>query len=124
MKQLLQLDMAKVFPNPGQPRKDFDEFKLNELADKMGITQSWRIDEKISILGLIPFCQDAVKTGLIQTKQAYRMRELNEYNQKTVELAVRSGKISSCRHFNALVKGMLLSQRQQALFELKPMTNE
>lgn len=90
-KGVQEIDIAKLSPNPFQPRKDFNEEKLNELADSIkehGIIQpivASRNGENFEIVAGERRFQAAKIAGL--TKVPVILREKSDDKQK-LELAI------------------------------------
>ena len=51
-------------------------YSKEELAQKLGFKQVWRVDERLSLLNLAPKFQEALLSGLIGNSQAFEISRL------------------------------------------------
>jgi ParB family chromosome partitioning protein len=93
-----------------------------ELARKMGFKQTWRIDERLSLLNLIPEHRDLVIKGVIGNSQAFEMSRLSPPNQEVLLRKLRAGELGSYNRLRAFVDGLLMLERQGSVFELKTLS--
>jgi ParB family chromosome partitioning protein len=93
-----------------------------ELARKMGFKQTWRIDERLSLLNLTPEHRDLVIKGVIGNSQAFEMSRLSPLNQEVLLRKLRAGELGSYNRLRAFVDGLLMLERQGSVFELKTLS--
>lgn len=70
-------------------------FTVPELAKKLGISQVWRITDRIKLLGLTQDNQDLVATGIISMTQAYHMASLSPNGQASFLALAKQGLVST-----------------------------
>ncbi len=59
-------------------------YTKEELAQKLGFKQVWRVDERLSLLNLSPKFQDALIFGVISPSQAFEISRLQEHGEQEV----------------------------------------
>ncbi|MBN1547434.1 MAG: ParB/RepB/Spo0J family partition protein [Syntrophaceae bacterium] len=83
-----------------------------EIAAKMGIKQSWRIQERLNLLKLAPVFQDYVVKGILTPSQAQEMSRLSEDKQGLVFDRISAGKAETYNELRSLVNAMLCVTEQ------------
>ncbi|WP_273522357.1 ParB/RepB/Spo0J family partition protein [Rhodosalinus sediminis] len=72
-------------------------FSVADLARQLGITQSWRITERLRLLGLTADNRDLLSRGVVTLTQAYHMAALSPNGQQEFLGLVRAGLVGSNR---------------------------
>ncbi|MBM4283722.1 MAG: ParB/RepB/Spo0J family partition protein [Deltaproteobacteria bacterium] len=94
-------------------------YTREELAQKLGFKQVWRVDERLSLLKLAPKFQEAMVQGIISPSQAFEMSRLaNPDDQELVFQKIRAGELSTYNHLRRFVTAMVDAKKQTALFAL------
>ncbi len=92
-------------------------YSKEELAQKLGFKQSWRIDEQLSLLDLAPKFQDALKFGVLSFFQAVWMGKLKDYSEQEVVFnKIKAGDFPTANHLRRFVTAMIETKKQSALF--------
>jgi ParB family chromosome partitioning protein len=111
---LTPLEEAKAFKEMlgrGYTRED--------LAQKLGFKQAWRIDERLSLLNLSSKYQDALTFGAISPSQAFEISRLQDAeSQEIVFQKIGSGALPTYNHLRKFVSAMIDSKREKTLFVL------
>lgn len=95
-----------------------------QLAQKMGFKQIWRIDEKICLLNLTEDNRRLVIDGTLSNAQAQEMARVSPDKQDIVKRKIVSGELSTYNKLRAFVDGLLLLENQENLFVLQSVTEE
>lgn len=95
-----------------------------QLAQKMGFKQIWRIDEKICLLNLTEENRHLVIDGTLSNAQAQEMARVSPDKQDIVKRKIVSGELSTYNKLRAFVDGLLLLENQENLFVLQSVTEE
>jgi ParB family chromosome partitioning protein len=94
-------------------------YTKEELAQKLGFKQVWRIDERLSLLNLAPKFQEAMAQGIISPSQAFEMSRLaNPDDQELVFQKLKAGELPTYNHIRRFVTAMMDARKQAALFAL------
>jgi ParB family chromosome partitioning protein len=105
-KDITPLEEARAY----QARLDIG-LTVDELAQRLGLKQSWRIAERTALLKLTAEHQDAFGRGILTPSQAYEMSHLGPAMQRVLFNAIAAGK---CRSYAELRKAVeALSQREK-----------
>lgn len=80
---------------------------MEEVAAKMGIKQSWRIQERLNLLKLDRVFQDYTVKGILSPSQAQELSRLPKSQQGIVFDKIASGKANSYNKLRSLVNAML-----------------
>jgi ParB/RepB/Spo0J family partition protein len=94
-----------------------------ELASKLG-KMPWRIDERTSLLNLSPAHQKLVEAGKIGNSEAFEMSRLPVSKQDVVLRRIMSGELSSYNKLRSFVDGLILCEKQEAIFALQEVSGE
>ncbi|HVN97838.1 MAG TPA: ParB/RepB/Spo0J family partition protein [Syntrophorhabdaceae bacterium] len=95
-----------------------------QLAQKMGLRQVWRIDEKIRLLNLTEDNQKLVADGVLSNAQAQELARLNPGHQAIARAKILSGACPTYNKLRAFVDSLLLKEDQFNLFELEAVSEE
>lgn len=85
-----------------------------EIARKMGIKQTWRIQERLNILKLSPVFQEYTMKGILSPSQAQEMSRLPKELQGSLFDKISAGRAGSYNKLRSLVNAMLFVQEQQS----------
>jgi ParB family chromosome partitioning protein len=88
--------------------------KQEELAERMGIKQPWRIQERLNLLKLRPVYQDYVLKGILAPSQAQEMSRVDAAYQDVLFNNIRDGKAGTYNKLRALTNAILYRQEQQS----------
>jgi len=111
--------------NPLEEARAFKEmlekngYTKEELAQKLGFKQVWRVDERLSLLNLAPKFQDALTFGLITPSQAFEISRLKEVeDQELVFRKIKVGELPTYNHLRRFVNAMVDSKKDKVLFAM------
>ena len=93
-----------------------------QLAEKMGFKQVWRIDERLALLNLTDDIRKLVVAGEVRASEAFHIARVPGDKQHVVLAAIKSGKCSTWAKVTRFVDGLLATQ--ETLFELQSATEE
>ena len=94
-------------------------YTREELAQKLGFKQVWRVDERLSLLKLAPKFQEATVQGIISPSQAFEMSRLANYgDQELVFRKIRAGELATYNKLRQFVSALVEARKQIALFDL------
>jgi ParB family chromosome partitioning protein len=94
-------------------------YTREELAQKLGFKQVWRVDERLSLLNLAPKFQEAMASGIIGPSQAFEMSRLkDQWDQERVFQKIKAGELPTYNHLRRFVNAMVEARKQTALFAL------
>jgi ParB/RepB/Spo0J family partition protein len=109
---LTPLEEAKAF----QEMLDHG-YTREELAQKLGFKQVWRVDERLSLLNLSPKFQDALIFGVISPSQAFEISRLEDHGeQEVVFQKVKAGQLPTYNHLRRFVNALVDAKKEQFLF--------
>ena len=92
-------------------------YTREELAQKLGFKQVWRVDERLSLLNLAPKFQEALLSGLIGNSQAFEMSRLAEPgDQELVFGKIRAGELATYNRLRQFVNALVTARKEQFLF--------
>jgi len=92
-------------------------YTREELAQKLGFKQVWRVDERLSLLNLAPRFQEALLCGLIGSSQAFEMSRLpDQGDQELVFQKIRAGELSTYNRLRQFVTALVTARKEQFLF--------
>jgi len=95
------------------------DYTKEELAQKLGFKQVWRVDERLSLLNLAPKFQDALTFGLITPSQAFEISRLREVeDQELVFRKIKAGELPTYNHLRRFVNAMVDSKKDKVLFAM------
>ena len=85
-----------------------------EIARKMGIKQTWRIQERLNLLKLSPIYQEYALKVILTPSQAQEMSRLPRHKQDIVFDKIVSGKLKTYNKLRATVNAMLYMKEQMS----------
>jgi ParB/RepB/Spo0J family partition protein len=85
-----------------------------ELAEKMGIMQEWRIQERLNLLKLSDTYQDCVAKGILSPSQGQEISRVPQEKQRFVFDMISSGKAGSYNKLRALVNAIVAAEVQSS----------
>ena len=83
-----------------------------QIAQKMGHTHVWLIDERLSLLNLQPVFREYTVKGILTPGQALLLSKLPKDRQGELFDKIAAGKVSSIEKLKCLVNAMLNPQEQ------------
>lgn len=95
-----------------------------DLGAKMGFKQAWRIDEKLNLMNLTPEHQRLVMEGTIGNAQAQEMARVGPSHQVLILKKIRSGELASYNKLRSFVDGLIMAEKQEAIFAFTTITEE
>jgi ParB family chromosome partitioning protein len=110
-KDITPLEEARAF----QRRLDAG-LTPEELAQRLGLKQVWRVTERTALLKLTPEYQDALARGILTPSQAFEMAKLPPLRQRLVFDAIGAGKCRSYAELRRTVQAHLDAEAQVDLF--------
>jgi ParB family chromosome partitioning protein len=112
---LSPLEEARAF----QKMLEKNGYTKEELAQKLGFKQVWRVDERLALLNLAPKFQDALTFGLITPSQAFEISRLQEVeDQELVFRKIKAGELPTYNHLRRFVNAMVDSKKDKVLFAM------
>ena len=90
-----------------------------EIAQKMGMKQPWRIQERLNILKLTPIYQEYVMKGILTPSQSQEMSRLPRDKQDIVFDRIQSGKLDTYNKLRSMVNS-LIQVEEQTGFIMEP----
>jgi ParB family chromosome partitioning protein len=94
-------------------------YTKEELAQKLGFKQVWRVDERLSLLNLAPKFQDALTFGVITPSQGFEISRLQDVgDQEVVFRKIKAGELPSYNHLRRFVNALVESKMDKVLFEM------
>ena len=88
----------------------------SELAQKMGILQEWRIQERLNLLKLSDTYQDLIAKGILTPSQGQEMSRVPKDKQRLVFELISSGKANTYNKLRSLVNVMVAAEAQASFF--------
>ena len=85
-----------------------------EIARKMGISQPWRIQERLNLLKLGRVFQEYTIKGILTPSQAQEMSRLPKELQGILFDKIAAGKAGTYNRLRSLVNAMLFAQEQES----------
>jgi len=83
-----------------------------DIAQKMGMKQSWRIQERLNLLKLSPVFQDYVVKNILTPSQAQEMSRLPRDKQDIVFDRIQSGKLDTYNKLRSMVNSLIHVEEQ------------
>ena len=100
-------------------------YSVEELAQRLGIKQPWRITERTQLLTLAPEYLDLFEKGHLTPSQAFEISRLPAAQQPVLFAMVRDGRCENYTQLRAAADGLVAAASQGALFDLpKPNREE
>jgi len=99
---------------------------VEELAQRLGIKQSWRITERTNLLKLAPEMQEALRCNIIGLSQAQELSRLEGGSQRVLFNAIRSGKCATYNQLRATANALVDAAAQSSMFaaDIEPTDTE
>jgi len=92
-------------------------YTKEELAQKLGFKQVWRVDERLSLLNLSPKFQDALIFGAISPSQAFEISRLQDRGeQELVFQKIKVGQLPTYNHLRRFVNALVDAKKERFLF--------
>jgi ParB/RepB/Spo0J family partition protein len=85
-----------------------------QIAQKMGHSHAWLIDERLSLLNLQPALRDYTVKGILSPGQAFQLSRLPKEEQGGLFDKIAAGKVNGIDKLKALVNVMLNPREQQS----------
>jgi len=112
---LTPLEEARAF----KEMLDKNGYTKEELAQKLGFKQVWRVDERLSLLNLSPKFQDALTFGVITPSQGFEISRLSDgEDQEVVFKKIKAGELTTYNHLRRFVNAMVDSKKDKVLFAM------
>lgn len=96
---------------------------LRELAAKLGYKKTGPIEDRLSLLNLMPELQKLASTGDLSPGAAYEISRLPVSEQLHVFERVRKGELADTSKLYTYVQAIIDAGRQKAIFALTPPTS-
>lgn len=94
-------------------------YTKEELAQKLGFKQVWRVDERLSLLNLAAKYREALTVGVISPSQAFEISRLKDPgDQEAVFRKIQAGELPSYNHIRRFVNVMVEAKKERTLFAL------
>ncbi len=90
-----------------------------DIARKMGMKQSWRIQERLNLLKLSPVFRDYVVKNILTPSQAQEMSRLPKDQQDIIFDKIQSGKLDTYNKLRSMVNS-LIQVEEQSSFIMEP----
>ncbi|MDD2900797.1 MAG: ParB/RepB/Spo0J family partition protein [Syntrophales bacterium] len=112
---LTPLEEARAF----KEMLDKNGYTKEELAQKLGFKQVWRVDERLSLLNLALKFQDALAFGIITPSQGFEISRLSDAeDQEVVFRKIKAGELPTYNHLRRFVTAMVDSKKDKVLFAM------
>jgi len=85
-----------------------------KLAEKMGISQPWRIQERLNLLKLRTVYQDYVLKNILTPSQAYEMSRVEHQFQDVMFNKIRDGKLKTYNELRSFTNAIVYHQEQRS----------
>lgn len=109
-KDITPLEEARAY----QARLDTG-LTVDQLAERLGLKQSWRITERTDLLKLTAENQEAFARGALTPSQAYEMSHLGPAMQRVLFNAIGEGKCRSYAELRKTVQALAAREQQTEL---------
>ena len=87
-----------------------------QVAERLGLKQAWRVTERTSLLNLAPEYQDALTKGVLTPSQAFEMSRLKPEHQRKLFVLIGQGKADTYNKLRALTTAMIQQEQQPGFF--------
>jgi hypothetical protein len=92
-------------------------YSKEDLAQKLGFKQVWRVDERLSLLNLSPRFQDALVYGAISPSQGFEISRLQDHEEQgLVFQKIRAGQLPTYNHLRRFVNALVDAKKEPLLF--------
>lgn len=100
-------------------------YSVEQLAERLGLKQPWRIRERLSLLKLRPEYQGLLGKGILSPSQGFEMSRLSPSGQDALFRLIGAGACKTYNQLRACADGLLEQEQQSTLFDLpEPPTPE
>jgi len=89
---------------------------MEQVAQKMGFRQPWRVRERLDLLRLHPMYQDYLVRKMITPSQAYEISRLPEEKQHMLHKKIEEGRADTYNKLRALANALLIPPAEQVTF--------
>lgn len=97
---------------------------VNELAQRLGLKQPWRITDRTQLLRLLPAYLNLLEKGHLSPSQGFELSRLSPAGQATLFSMISVGRCETYARLRAAADGLLFAESQTTLFELPAPTRE
>ena len=88
-----------------------------ELADRLGLKQPWRITERTALLRLNPSYLDLLEKGHLSPSQGTELARLDQHDQDTLFGLIRDGRCETYAKLRAAADALIAAASQGGFFE-------
>jgi ParB family chromosome partitioning protein len=88
-----------------------------ELADRLGLKQPWRITERTALLRLNPSYLDLLEKGHLSPSQGTELARLDQHDQDTLFGLIRDGRCETYAKLRAAADALIAAANQGGFFE-------
>ena len=88
-----------------------------ELADRLGLKQAWRITERTALLRLNPSYLDLLEKGHLSPSQGTELARLDQHDQDTLFGLIRDGRCETYAKLRAAADALIAAASQGGFFE-------
>ena len=88
-----------------------------ELADRLGLKQAWRITERTALLRLNPSYLDLLEKGHLSPSQGTELARLDRHDQDTLFGLIRDGRCETYAKLRAAADALIAAASQSGFFE-------
>lgn len=99
------------------------DYSMEQLAEKLGFKQPWRVQERLNLLKLDPLYQDLLIKNHLTPSQAQEMSRLSREGQRVLFRRIKEGKADPYTKLRAMADALLFKE-QQASFISEPTDRE
>jgi len=93
---------------------------VNELAQRLGLKQPWRITERTALLRLRPEYLRLLEHGHLTPSQSFELSRLAQASQPSLFTMIREGRCDTYAKLRAAADGIVAAESQSALFANLP----
>ena len=93
-----------------------------ELADRLGLKQHWRVTERTALLKLNPSYLDLMEKGHLTASQGTELARLAPHDQDTLFALIRDGRCETYAKLRAASDALIAAASQGGFFEEKKVT--
>ncbi len=91
-------------------------FSVEDLAKRLGVSQIWRISDRLMLLGLTPDNRALLKAGIISNTQAYHMARLSPHGQLRFLELVKQGLVGTNKAASDAADAIATKEAQVEMF--------
>lgn len=97
---------------------------VEQLAQRLGLKQPWRITERTALLKLVPEYRDALQRGILTPSQGFELSRHPPHHQRELFDAIGAGQCKSFAELRAVSQGLINRRAQTDLFVLEAAPRE